>query len=51
MTSENRETMQRAIGIIEGASYMVKQAVQEALMLAVEILDEVLKGESNELQG
>ena len=46
MTKENRETMQRAIGIIEGISYSASAKVQDVLMLAVELFDEVLKKES-----
>lgn len=45
MTRENRETMQRAIGIIEGASYGANSSVQDALCTALEMLDEVLKDE------
>ena len=45
MTAENRETMQRAIGIIEGASYGASQRVQEALVLAEEMLEAVLEKE------
>ena len=46
MTPENRETMQRAIGIIEGASWGANARVQDALAVAVEMLDGVLKEES-----
>ena len=45
MTIENRETMQRAIGIIEGASYGANTRVQDALELACEMLDNVLQNE------
>lgn len=45
MTIENRETMQRAIGIIEGASYGANTRVQDALALACEMLDNVLQNE------
>ena len=45
MKLENREEMQRAIGIVEGVSFGVKGAAQDALTVAVEILDEVLKNE------
>ena len=48
MTQNNRETMQRAIGIIEGASYGANSRVQDALITAVEMLDEVLKDEEKE---
>ena len=42
MTKDNRETMQRAIGIIEGASYGASTRMQDALITAVEMLDKVL---------
>jgi hypothetical protein len=45
MTRENRESMQRAIGIIEGISWAANSKVQDALSVACEILDEVLKNE------
>lgn len=37
--------MQRAIGIIEGASYGAGSRVQDALALACGLLDEVLRDE------
>jgi hypothetical protein len=46
MTQENREKMQRAIGIIEGVSWTLKTIQSDALREAVEILDEVLESES-----
>lgn len=46
MKPENRETMQRAIGIVEGASWGANARVQDALAVAVEMLDGVLKEES-----
>ena len=48
MKAENRETMERAIGIIDGASYGASQKVQDALVLACEILDEVLRKEERD---
>ena len=45
MKIENREEMQRAIGIVEGVSFGVKGAAQDALALAIEILDKVLENE------
>lgn len=42
MKLDNRETMQRAIGIIEGASYGANTRVQDALITAVEMLDAIL---------
>jgi hypothetical protein len=48
MKPENRETMQRAIGIVEGASWSANARVQDALSVAVEMLDGVLKKEVDE---
>ena len=45
MTLKSRETMNRALGIIEGASYGASARVQDALALAVELLDSVLNDE------
>lgn len=45
MKTTNRETMERAIGIIEGASYCANQRVIDALSVAVEMLDTVLNDE------
>lgn len=45
MKQNNRETMQRAVGIIEGASYGANQRVQDALITAVEMIDVVLNDE------
>lgn len=42
MKRDNRETMQRAIGIIEGASYGASTRLQDALITAVEMLDAIL---------
>lgn len=38
--------MQRAIGIIEGVSWMLKTTQSDSLGVAVDILDEVLESES-----
>lgn len=48
MTQKNRENLQRAIGIIEGASYSASPRVQDALVLACEILDSVADDEAKE---
>lgn len=48
MRHDNRETMQRAIGIIEGASYGVNTRVQDALITAVEMLDAILNDKEEE---
>ena len=45
MTQENRETMQRAMGIIEGVSFGASDSVQNALALATELIDSVLNSE------
>lgn len=42
MKQTNRETLQRAIGIVEGTSYGANQRVQDALIIAVEMLDAIL---------
>ena len=42
MKFDNRETMQRAIGIIEGASWGAPQRVVDALSVAAEMLDAIL---------
>ena len=46
MTQENREKMQRAIGMIEGLSWNAEGLTSEGLSDVCEILDEVLKSES-----
>ena len=46
MTTENRETIQRAIGIIEGASFGTGKRVIDALALACDLLDAVLNSEA-----
>lgn len=45
MTQNNRETMQRAIGIIEGVSWGAPQRVGDALAVACEMLDAILNDE------
>lgn len=45
MKLTNRETMLRAIGIIEGASYGAGSRVQDALGVACEMLESVLDDE------
>ena len=42
MKLDNRETMQRAIGIIEGASWGAPQRIIDALSVATEMLDAIL---------
>ena len=45
MTTENRETLQRTIGILEGASFGAEKRVGDALALACSLLDAVLMRE------
>lgn len=45
MTQENRETMQRAMGIIEGVSFGASTRVQDALGCVIDMLDSVLDSE------
>lgn len=45
MTKENRETMHRALGILDGVAFGATPRVIEALALAVEMLDKVLESE------
>lgn len=45
MTQENRETMQRALGIIEGTMYGASERVRDALALATELIDSVMNSE------
>lgn len=46
MTKENRETMHRALGILNGAAFGAAQRIIDALSLAVEMLDNVLESEA-----
>lgn len=48
MTQKNRESLQRAIGIIEGASFGASAKVQDALALACEIIDSILDDEEEQ---
>lgn len=48
MKLDNRETMQRAIGIIEGVSWGASQRVIDALSVATEMLDAVLNDKDEE---
>jgi hypothetical protein len=45
MTKENRETMQRALGILEGVSYCGNEEVQDALATACVLIEFVLREE------
>ena len=48
MKQRNREKLQRAIGIIEGASFSASEKVQDALALASDILDAILTDEEKQ---
>ena len=43
MTQENRKTMNRALGILEGAYFVASPKVQKAMQAAIEMLEAVLK--------
>ena len=51
MTQENREILQRAVGIVEGVSFVLDKAEQEALAIALELIDKVLESETIPTQG
>ena len=48
MTAEQREILQRAIGIIEGVSCVVGRGAGDALCNAVEMLDSILEEDKAE---
>jgi len=48
MTSENRENMHRAIGILEGVTWLAEKDVAEAVGVAVEILSAVMQSEGKD---
>ena len=48
MKQESRETMVRAIGIIEGVSFVAACRVRDALAAVVDMLDGVLNDEPSE---
>lgn len=43
MTPENRESMNRAIGMIEGAMFGASERVRDVLSLAADYLENILK--------
>lgn len=45
LTLQEMETVQRAIGIVEGVSFGVSDEVASALVAAVEMLDSVFGGD------
>jgi hypothetical protein len=48
MKLKNIETMQRAIGIIEGVAWVADQKTEDALVAVVEMLDGVIESEEKE---
>lgn len=48
MSNENRETIQRALGILEGVAYGAAERVQDAIALAVDMISEVLDKEAKD---
>jgi hypothetical protein len=48
MNQKNRETMQRAIGLVEGVAWASDEKQSDALMAVVEMLDTVMKDEEEE---
>lgn len=49
LTQEKRETIQRALGILEGVSYAIESdAVKSIYLTALEMLDETIKEENGE---
>lgn len=50
MKTENIETIQRALGIIEGVMFSVKEPIATGLATAVDMIDQVMRNES-EVQG
>ena len=45
MTLTNRETLIRAVGLIEGISWGSPEKISDALLAAVEMIDSVLNSE------
>ena len=47
MTQDNRETLQRAVGILEGlsASGELSQAITDTILNVAEMIDAVMNGE------
>lgn len=45
MTPDNRETMQRAIGLLEGAYYTANGKIREAIAAAIEMFEAILNVE------
>lgn len=45
MTGQDKETIQRALGIIEGAICISPKTVRDSIATAVEMIDEVMNKE------
>ena len=43
LTIKETETMQRALGLIEGASYLLPKEAQEVLITSVEMIDGLIE--------
>lgn len=48
MKKENRETMERAMGIVDGISFVVEEKPAEALITALEMMELVMKKEDED---
>ncbi len=48
MSNENRETIQRALGILEGVGFCADTRVQDAIDLVVNMISEVLDKEAKD---
>lgn len=51
MTIKDKETMQRALGVIEGVTCGLSGAAASMLITAVEMIDSVLNSEENTEKG
>lgn len=47
MIDENKLTMERVIGMIDGLSYGVEEPIRDALLIVCEMLGEVLRKEQD----
>ena len=45
MTQNTRETMQRAVGLLEGAYYSANGKIREAIAAAIEMFEAILREE------
>lgn len=51
MKIENVEKMSKAIGMLEALAYVVKSPMCDAMVNAIEMLDEVVDDERREVKG